>query len=113
MSADFYKTGDMDCRQTFDRQVFDLDLTALARKTRAFAAAANLSLTTAAQIIAAGALRTSDDWPTMEQWRSGTDYDRDEDGPLVNAYGAWKRGYLDCATPRVAAWIMERIRRGP
>jgi hypothetical protein len=112
-AADFYKTGDMDCRQTFDRQVFDFDLDALARQTRSFAVRANTSLTNAAQRVAAEALRTADEWPPPSQWRSGTDYDPNEDGPIEDAYADWKRGYIDCATPRVVAWIMERIRRGP
>jgi hypothetical protein len=113
VSADFYKTGDMDCRQTFDREVFDFDLRVLARRARANAARTNASLTAATKHIAAEALRASTEWPTHEEWRRGTDYEPDEDGPIEKAYGDWKRGYIECATPRLAAWIMEQIRREP
>jgi hypothetical protein len=109
--TDFYRTGKQDCANTFDSASSDWDVEQLANLTNR-AWRSGQSWADVARRVARRALEKSKDWVSQKDWLRGIDYDPDEDGPITEAYAAWKRGYIDCATPRLAEWILKELDPG-
>jgi hypothetical protein len=117
--SDFYKTGKGDCAHTFDRgsaRWLDVGSSRRESPVEYLAHLTNRAKRPkedwfdAARRVARRALEKSEAiWPTYEEWQREIDYDPEEDGPIHEAYASWKRGYIDCATPRLAEWIMEEL----
>ena len=102
----FYRTGKQDCANTFDRSdVGYVEIDRLARLTLRASGKGAMDQT---------ALRVAKRWLERERWINRMDWlkqvDYDpEDGPVAEAYRDWRRGYVDCATPRLALWILEAL----